>query len=160
MLRRPPRSTLFPYTTLFRTRLHARHRTGGRHARHGHQPQPQTRHSPRSRLPHHPSASHHHLCLRRSHRRHGRQRFVVAHQRHHLLGTRHQNPRIFRHHAGLLQDRRLRLHPRHRRLLSGTQCSRRHARSRPRHHPGRRRFLRPHHCLGHLSHQTRSLSRG
>src|SRR2546430_4249674 len=36
MIRRPPRSTLFPYTTLFRSALHvreelvARHRVGGR----------------------------------------------------------------------------------------------------------------------------------
>src|SRR2546430_8921651 len=28
MIRRPPRSTLFPYTTLFRSRLRARHRPG------------------------------------------------------------------------------------------------------------------------------------
>src|SRR5256885_3818606 len=27
MIRRPPRSTLFPYTTLFRSHRHARHRT-------------------------------------------------------------------------------------------------------------------------------------
>src|SRR5947199_5006395 len=35
MIRRPPRSTLFPYTTLFRSRphhpLHRRRRDGGRH---------------------------------------------------------------------------------------------------------------------------------
>src|SRR3712207_7130281 len=28
MIRRPPRSTLFPYTTLFRSRLHAAERVG------------------------------------------------------------------------------------------------------------------------------------
>src|SRR3712207_8798344 len=43
MIRRPPRSTLFPYTTLFRSAVHGRevggvearreHRLGGRHAR-------------------------------------------------------------------------------------------------------------------------------
>src|SRR5690242_21109190 len=31
MIRRPPRSTLFPYTTLFRSRLPARARRVGRH---------------------------------------------------------------------------------------------------------------------------------
>src|SRR3712207_7194136 len=40
MIRRPPRSTLFPYTTLFRSvahadRLHAPRRGGQAHARHG-----------------------------------------------------------------------------------------------------------------------------
>src|SRR2546429_6704560 len=34
MIRRPPRSTLFPYTTLFRS-LRARRRRGGAHARSG-----------------------------------------------------------------------------------------------------------------------------
>src|SRR2546430_10090090 len=29
MIRRPPRSTLFPYTTLFRSRLSRQHRLGG-----------------------------------------------------------------------------------------------------------------------------------
>src|ERR1039457_7434961 len=29
MIRRPPRSTLFPYTTLFRSRTHGRHRVVG-----------------------------------------------------------------------------------------------------------------------------------
>src|SRR5256885_11142530 len=29
MIRRPPRSTLFPYTTLFRSQSHVRHREGG-----------------------------------------------------------------------------------------------------------------------------------
>src|SRR5258708_17774788 len=32
MIRRPPRSTLFPYTTLFRSRLEARVRKGAREA--------------------------------------------------------------------------------------------------------------------------------
>src|SRR2546430_3270393 len=32
MIRRPPRSTLFPYTTLFRSRTHARGREGPRRA--------------------------------------------------------------------------------------------------------------------------------
>src|SRR5256886_8904905 len=31
MIRRPPRSTLFPYTTLFRSRLQERHRPRTRH---------------------------------------------------------------------------------------------------------------------------------
>src|SRR2546422_8233825 len=31
MIRRPPRSTLFPYTTLFRSRGRARHRDAARH---------------------------------------------------------------------------------------------------------------------------------
>src|SRR3712207_8142936 len=31
MIRRPPRSTLFPYTTLFRSRLHPRQTSHGRH---------------------------------------------------------------------------------------------------------------------------------
>src|SRR5436305_3384204 len=35
MIRRPPRSTLFPYTTLFRSRARARHATG-RRLWHGH----------------------------------------------------------------------------------------------------------------------------
>src|SRR5947209_12672958 len=35
MTRRPPRSTLFPYTTLFRSRLHARRATGPARARPG-----------------------------------------------------------------------------------------------------------------------------
>src|SRR5438067_10688917 len=34
MLRRPPRSTLFPYTTLFRSRLHTAVRVRGTHAGH------------------------------------------------------------------------------------------------------------------------------
>src|SRR2546426_9137405 len=32
MIRRPPRSTLFPYTTLFRSRVHAASDRGGDHA--------------------------------------------------------------------------------------------------------------------------------
>src|SRR5256885_2518313 len=35
MIRRPPRSTLFPYTTLFRSRARARSRWGRRRARPG-----------------------------------------------------------------------------------------------------------------------------
>src|SRR3712207_7245135 len=35
MIRRPPRSTLFPYTTLFRSRRAPRHRRAGRAARRG-----------------------------------------------------------------------------------------------------------------------------
>src|SRR3712207_7945456 len=31
MIRRPPRSTLFPYTTLFRSRVGRRHASGGQH---------------------------------------------------------------------------------------------------------------------------------
>src|SRR3712207_7813355 len=38
MIRRPPRSTLFPYTTLFRSLEPAHHR-GGHDARHEHQQQ-------------------------------------------------------------------------------------------------------------------------
>src|SRR3712207_8916134 len=39
MIRRPPRSTLFPYTTLFRSRIHGAGRAlghGGAHHRHTH----------------------------------------------------------------------------------------------------------------------------
>src|SRR2546430_13540047 len=36
MIRRPPRSTLFPYTTLFRSFLHARAGAGDAGQRHGH----------------------------------------------------------------------------------------------------------------------------
>src|SRR2546429_3980469 len=47
MIRRPPRSTLFPYTTLFRSRLHRRDDVRPERAR-GHAP----------RLPHHRSEEH------------------------------------------------------------------------------------------------------
>src|ERR1051326_5145833 len=40
MIRRPPRSTLFPYTTLFRSRHHARRAGGGGKA---HRPAPRAR---------------------------------------------------------------------------------------------------------------------
>src|SRR5256885_5032651 len=48
MIRRPPRSTLFPYTTLFRSRLPARVRLAGRDPR-GQRAQPAARllHRPR-----------------------------------------------------------------------------------------------------------------
>src|SRR5260370_4185359 len=45
MIRRPPRSTLFPYTTLFRSRLADRHSPAAAADRHGDQPrtgEPQT----------------------------------------------------------------------------------------------------------------------
>src|SRR3712207_7834467 len=45
MIRRPPRSTLFPYTTLFRSSLrHQNHRGRERH-RAGHQPRPRDGHA-------------------------------------------------------------------------------------------------------------------
>src|SRR5687768_17971318 len=38
MIRRPPRSTLFPYTTLFRSASSARHYYENAHATHSHEP--------------------------------------------------------------------------------------------------------------------------
>src|SRR2546422_9799581 len=56
MIRRPPRSTLFPYTTLFRSPVLDGHRLGGAHrprkAQHRHQ-----EHGPLVK-PHEPSPSH------------------------------------------------------------------------------------------------------
>src|SRR2546430_10664090 len=52
MIRRPPRSTLFPYTTLFRSPAHRRHRRGGggpQPARRGDRQPPLPRESGRDR---------------------------------------------------------------------------------------------------------------
>src|SRR5438094_3499383 len=48
MIRRPPRSTLFPYTTLFRSRGTARHRRRGRRRGSHDDPDSTARHLPRS----------------------------------------------------------------------------------------------------------------
>src|SRR2546430_6120636 len=53
MIRRPPRSTLFPYTTLFRSPLHARTRRRAR------------THRPSSTVPTEKRARDRHLCGRR-----------------------------------------------------------------------------------------------
>src|SRR2546426_5235674 len=45
MIRRPPRSTLFPYTTLFRSALHRRHRRALQQSRAGGRP-PRVRREP------------------------------------------------------------------------------------------------------------------
>src|SRR5215204_6859065 len=42
MIRRPPRSTLFPYTTLFRSGAQPRRRAGGRRSLHAHRRAPRS----------------------------------------------------------------------------------------------------------------------